>query len=231
MVKSIVSLLAIVATLSFPATATVTYCEDLTAGSLEEIQKFTGAIEDVAGYPAGLTSAQELDAILMQVLETAPPDESGRYRLLVAASQLNLVKSARFLVESVENLDWRSIDNEFSVTALFVSAWCGNGEVVELLLQHGASTDSESCLPFGGDPARVCVYPVFGAITGGRFEGGDPEIVCAIVGRDRADARDWSKVRSSTGQSAREFLSKAWGQHALLLSSALLGQCESFKAH
>lgn len=224
MVKILSCLLACGLLWPFPAAATVTFCEDLTAKSLLEVQEIIG-IRDFPDYLGDQASSQELDLSLLRAIEAAEIGEPARARLLVAASQLNLVETVRYLAGSTKDLNWRLKHDEFSVTALFVSAWCGNREVVGILLDRGASPTVESCLPFGGYAARTCAFPIFAAVAGGRFEGGDPRLVCAIARNDCNGGLDWASAKSSTGQTVWDFVVLTPGHFANSLSAALRGDC------
>jgi hypothetical protein len=214
-----------------PVLAATMFCEDLRARSLSEIGRFV----DFADFGDAIDEIAMRNALEDDLIVALGQDESNsslvdRSRLLVAASQLGLSRVVRVLLRSDVQIDWREHGEEVSMTALFAAAWCERTDVVESLISAGASVVAESCLPFGGSVTVECTYPLHAAVAGRDFDGGNPEIVCLIVGKLDARSRAIREMVDTVGLNAEGYLavvSRSTRRDAL--SKALNGRCRGSK--
>lgn len=198
----------ILMTVSVPALGAVTFCSDLSSESIAQIESAL-FVERPFTQPIYELERDELDELVHRSLDDESLTVPTRNRLLVSASQLGLLLSVRKLLSKPIPVDWRDDSEEFSVTALFVAAWCGHSQVVRELLRAGASPIQESCLPFGGSGARVCTYPLYAAIAGSEFEGGCPIILRDMRGALIEKAFPWRSVRDGANLTGVDYLKLA----------------------
>jgi hypothetical protein len=206
--------------LSAPVLGAVTFCSDLSADSFAQIESAFIAARS-SDPPINELERAELDQLVERSLDDRPLPSLTQQRLLVSVSQLGLLQSARKLLSKSISVDWREQDAEFSMTALFVAAWCGHAPVVRELLRTRASPIEESCLPFGGSGARICTYPLYAAIAGSDFEGGSPRIV-RYMGRALEERDfDWRIVRDGANLTGVDYLELAEPKKRTQLKDAL----------
>jgi hypothetical protein len=227
MVKLIIGLFILISILPNSAFSITMFCRDLTASSLEEIEKITGTEDFIFSIDEGETT-DALDSRLHALVfdQSHKFSVAERSRLLVAASQLGLARSVRHLLISGVKIDWRAEDEDVSATALFLAAWCEKSEIVDLLLKSGASIEKQSCLPFAGSIATECTYPLYAAISGSNFDGGDPGIICAMRKAEGARFKQIMGLIDTAGLNAQDYLEIINQSNRMDISSSLNGKCQ-----
>jgi hypothetical protein len=205
---------------SVPALGAVTFCSDLSSDSIAQIESAL-MMASSSVHPLYELERDELDQLVAKSLDDRSLPSPTQNRLLVSASQLGLLLSVGKLLSKPISADWRDESAEFSVTALFVAAWCGHELVVDDLLQARASPIEESCLPFGGSGERVCTYPLYAAIAGSDFEGGSPRILRNMRRALKGKAFSWQSARDGANLTGVDYLELARPRKRTQLQEAL----------
>jgi len=170
----------------------VSECTELNATSLKKIRHEIGGNAAIIRMVNDIIEPEQLEnralaLKLDRLLNAAIKKKSlpkNLNQLLLATSQLGLLKSTETIVEKGGDLNYFDNRSEFQLTPLHLASWCGHLKMVKFLLDSGANPNIDPALPFYGRDYSVKTTTLSLAVHGNDYNGGDIEIVQALIGKN-----------------------------------------------